>query len=191
MVTGVIFYERTFGKWFSRFRSVESGTEEREHPSFSPFPSVEILRFGFFEQKETEERKGLRALSSSMISCLLDGEAKDLVGTSSVLSVSFCGNSSIRIFYRSIGRKGRSFALLNPTTFFIRVHRQFNSSSLHFHKKLTTNPISPPYGDAQNHMKFAQNALDGSAAFHHVWNLTVKLRDLNSCPAHLRIQKNS
>jgi len=67
-----------------RFRSVEFETEDLEHPPFSPFPSVEILRFGFLN--------------------------------------------------RSKLRKGRSFALLTPTAFFIRVHRQFNSSSLNFHK---------------------------------------------------------
>jgi hypothetical protein len=44
-----------------RFRSVEFETEDLEHPPFSPFPSVEIVRFGFFEQKQTEERKELRA----------------------------------------------------------------------------------------------------------------------------------
>jgi hypothetical protein len=51
-----------------------------------------------FLQKETQERKELRALGLSMISCFLDGEEKDLAGTSSVLSVTFRGNSSIRIF---------------------------------------------------------------------------------------------
>jgi hypothetical protein len=61
MVTAMMFYERTFGKWFSPFRSVEFETEDLEHPPFSPFPSVEIVRFGFFEQKQTEERKELRA----------------------------------------------------------------------------------------------------------------------------------
>jgi hypothetical protein len=44
-----------------RFRSVEFETGDLEHPPFSPLPSVEIVRFGFFEQKQTEERKELRA----------------------------------------------------------------------------------------------------------------------------------